>query len=244
MAEPNGYAEGMSVGKQPARIETGVNGLDDILAGGLPAGQMYLLEGTPGTGKTTIAMQFIRTAILAGEPALYITLSESRRELEASAASHGWPPEELSIAEFIPEEASLSPDQQYTVFHPSEVELAATIQKLTDLIDSRKPKRLVIDSLSELRLLAADTMRYRRQLLALKQFFAGRDTTVLLLDDRSAEGSDMQLQSIAHGVLQLNKVPRSYGTTRRQVEIIKMRGSSFREGFHDYTIETGGPAYN
>lgn len=230
----------MALGVKPVRIETGVQGLDDILAGGLPAGQMYLLEGTPGTGKTTIAMQFIRTAILANESALYITLSESRQELEASALSHGWASEELSIAEFIPEEASLNPDQQYTVFHPSEVELATTIQKLTELIESQKPVRLVIDSLSELRLLAADPMRYRRQLLALKQFFAGRDTTVLLLDDRSAESSDLQLQSIAHGVLRLDKVPRSYGVTRRQIEILKMRGSSFREGFHDYTIETGG----
>ncbi len=225
---------------QPARIATGVQGLDNILSGGLPAGQMYLLEGIPGTGKTTIAMQFIRTAIRAGEHALYITLSETKRELEASALSHGWLPGELSIAEFVPEEASLSPDQQYTVFHPSEVELAATIQKLTELIDRERPTRLVIDSLSELRLLAADVMRYRRQLLALKQFFAGRDTTVLLLDDRSGEGSDMQLQSIAHGVLRLDKVPRSYGITRRQIEILKMRGSSFREGFHDYTIQTGG----
>ncbi len=214
--------------------------MDDILAGGLPEGQMYLLEGTPGTGKTTLAMQFIRTAILNGERALYITLSESKRELESSARSHGWTAGELSIAEFIPEEASLSPDQQYTVFHPSEVELATTIQKLTSLIEEQKPARLVIDSLSELRLLAADTMRYRRQLLALKQFFAGRDTTVLLLDDRSAEGSDMQLQSIAHGVMRLNKVQRSYGVTRRQIEILKMRGIAFREGFHDYTIETGG----
>ncbi len=234
------FLKPMLSGMQPARLHTGVQGLDDILGGGLPAGQMYLLEGTPGTGKTTVAMQFIRTAILAGERALYVTLSESRQELEASALSHGWAPGELSIAEFIPEEASLNPDQQYTVFHPSEVELATTVQKLTDLIDSQKPKRLVIDSLSELRLLAADTMRYRRQLLALKQFFAGRDTTVLLLDDRSAEGSDLQLQSIAHGVLRLDKVPRSYGVTRRQIEILKLRGSSFREGFHDYTIETGG----
>jgi circadian clock protein KaiC len=201
---------------------------------------MYLLEGTPGTGKTTLAMQFIRTAIMAGESALYITLSESKRELEASAQSHGWEIHELSIAEFVPEEATLDPEQQYTVFHPSEVELASTIQKLTQLIEAQKPKRLVIDSLSELRLLAADTMRYRRQLLALKQFFAGRDTTVLLLDDRSAEGSDMQLQSIAHGVIRLDKVPRSYGVTRRQIEILKLRGSAFREGFHDYTIETGG----
>ncbi len=222
------------------RIDTGVEGLNDILSGGLPAGQMYLLEGIPGTGKTTIALQFIRTAILAGEAALYVTLSESKRELESSARSHGWAVDELSIAEFIPEEASLSPEQQYTVFHPSEVELASTIQKLTDLIEARKPSRLVIDSLSELRLLAADTMRYRRQLLALKQFFAGRDTTVLLLDDRSAEGSDMQLQSIAHGVLRLDKVQQSYGVTRRHIEILKLRGSSFREGFHDYTIETGG----
>lgn len=223
-----------------ARIDTGVQGFNDILAGGLPAGQMYLLEGTPGTGKTTIALQFIRTAIQAGQRALYITLSESKRELESSASSHGWSADELSIAEFMPEEASLSPEQQYTVFHPSEVELASTIQKLTSLIETVRPTRLVIDSLSELRLLAADTMRYRRQLLALKQFFAGRDTTVLLLDDRSAEGTDMQLQSIVHGVIRLNKVQRSYGVTRRQVEIIKLRGSAFREGFHDYTIETGG----
>ncbi len=223
-----------------SRIDTGISGLNDILSGGLPPGQMYLLEGIPGTGKTTIALQFIRTAIMAGEQALYITLSESKQELEASACSHGWLPEELSIAEFIPEEASLSREQQYTVFHPSEVELAGTIEKLTELIEKIKPSRLVIDSLSELRLLAADTMRYRRQLLALKQFFTGRNTTVLLLDDRSAESSDMQLQSIAHGVIRLDKVPRSYGVNRRQIEILKLRGSSFREGFHDYTITTGG----
>ncbi len=225
---------------ETARIDTGVSGLNDILSGGLPSGQMYLLEGIPGTGKTTLALQFIRTAILAGEKALYITLSESKRELEASARSHGWRNDELAIAEFVPDEASLSAEQQYTVFHPSEVELASTIKRLTEFIDTVKQARLVIDSLSELRLLAADTMRYRRQLLALKQFFAGRDTTVLLLDDRSGEGSDMQLQSIAHGVIRLDKVPRRYGANRRQVEILKLRGSSFREGFHDYTIETGG----
>ena len=230
----------MEISTQLPRIDTGVSGLNDILSGGLPAGQMYLLEGTPGTGKTTLALQFIRTAIMAGESALYITLSESKRELHDSARSHGWSEGEFSIAEFIPAEASLSPEQQYTVFHPSEVELASTIQKLTELIRDRKPTRLVIDSLSELRLLASDTMRYRRQLLALKQFFAGRDTTVLLLDDRSAEGSDMQLQSIAHGVMRLDKVQQSYGATRRHIEILKLRGSSFREGFHDYTIETGG----
>ena len=225
---------------EPRRIATGVEGLDDILSGGLPVGQMYLLEGTPGTGKTTVAMQFIMQGTRAGENALYITLSESKAELESSARSHGWDINELPIAEFLPAEASLNPDQQYTVFHPSEVELASTIQKLTSIVEDRKPARVVIDSLSELRLLAADTMRYRRQLLALKQFFVGRDTTVLLLDDRSAEGSDMQLQSIAHGVIRLEKTQRTYGVTRRQVEIVKMRGSAYREGFHDYTIETGG----
>lgn len=225
---------------EPKRIETGVSGLDDILGGGLPAGQMYLLEGTPGTGKTTLAMQFIMAGIRGGQNALYVTLSESKDELQSTARSHGWNPKEISIEEFIPEEASLSPEQQYTVFHPSEVELATTVKKLTQLIEERKPTRLVIDSLSELRLLAADTMRYRRQLLALKQFFAGRDTTVMLLDDRSAEGSDMQLQSIAHGVLRLDRLKQSYGVNRRHIEILKMRGSKFREGFHDYTIETGG----
>ncbi|MGA8727770.1 MAG: ATPase domain-containing protein [Terracidiphilus sp.] len=222
------------------RIDTGVTGLNDILSGGLPTGQMYLLEGDPGTGKTTLAMQFVIAGVRAGVKALYITLSESRAELENSANSHGWDIAELPIAEFVPAEASLSPEQQYTVFHPSEVELAETIQKLTQLIDQIKPDRLVIDSLSELRLLAADTMRYRRQLLALKHFFAGRDTTVLLLDDRTAEGSDMQLQSIAHGVLRLEKMQRTYGVTRRRIEVIKVRGSAYREGFHDYIIEKGG----
>ena len=160
--------------------------------------------------------------------------------MRSSAQSHGWNVEELPIAEFVPAEANLSPEEQYTVFHPSEVELAGTIQKLTQLIEQVKPDRLVIDSLSELRLLAADTMRYRRQLLALKHFFTGRDTTVLLLDDRTAEGSDMQLQSIAHGVVRLEKLQRSYGVTRRRIEIIKLRGSAYREGYHDYTIIHGG----
>ena len=229
----------MKSGEDSVRIDTGVSGLNDILSGGLPPGQMYLLEGDPGTGKTTLAMQFILAGTRVGDRALYIALSESKSELEGSARSHGWNTEELPIAEFIPAEASLTPEQQYTVFHPSEVELAGTIHKLTQLIDELKPDRVVIDSLSELRLLAADTMRYRRQLLALKRFFAGRDTTVLLLDDRTAEGSDMQLQSIAHGVVRLEKVQRSYGVTRRHVEIIKLRGSAFREGRHDYTIQRG-----
>ena len=150
------------------RLQTGVDGLDNILSGGLPAGQMYLLEGDPGTGKTTLAMQFIMAGVTRGERALYVTLSEPALELQGSAQSHGWDIENIPIAEFVPEEASFSADQQYTVFHPSEVELASTIQRLTAEIEKLNPDRLVIDSLSELRLLASDAMRYRRQLLALK----------------------------------------------------------------------------
>jgi circadian clock protein KaiC len=222
------------------RLDTGTSGLNDLLLGGLPPGQMYLLEGDPGTGKTTLAMQFIRTGVARGESALYITLSEPRSELEASMRSHGWDPAEIPVAEFTPEEASLSPHEQYTVFHPSEIELANTIERLTAVIDEMKPLRLVIDSLSELRLLSGDVMRYRRQLLALKQFFAGRETTVLLLDDKTTDDHEFQLRSIAHGVIHLSKIQRSFGITRRQIEIIKLRGSSYREGFHDYTIRYGG----
>ncbi len=222
------------------RLNTGINGLNEILLGGLPAGQMYLVEGEPGTGKTTVAMQFIREGLLNGEKALYITLSEPRTELEVSIRSHGWDIASIPIAEFTPAEASLSAEEQYTVFHPSEIELATTIERLTKAIDEAKPGRLVIDSLSELRLLASDAMRYRRQLLALKQFFSGRETTVLLLDDRTTDSNDTQLRSIAHGVLNMTKVARSFGTTRRQIEVVKLRGSSYREGYHDYTIRRGG----
>ena len=218
------------------RVSIGITGLDNILQGGLPEGQMYLLEGDPGTGKTTIAMQFLLQGVNDGKKVLYVTLSESRQELEASAESHGWDLTTVPIVEFVPDEASLSVEQQYTVFHPTEVELASTISRLIGEIEEVQPSFLVVDSLSELRLLAADNMRYRRQLLALKQFFAGRNTTVLMLDDRTGNGHDLQLQSIAHGVIRLEKLPRSFGATRRRVEVIKVRGSTFREGFHDYNI--------
>ena len=230
----------MEIRPAPQRLDTGVRGLNAILKGGLPSGQMYLLEGDPGTGKTTLAMQFIIAGQRSGQRGLYITLSEPISELQGSARSHGWNMDDLPIAEFTPDEASLSPEQQYTVFHPSEIELAQTIERLTAEIDRINPDRLVIDSLSELRLLAADQMRYRRQLLALKHFFVGRSTTVLLLDDRTTQGHDLQLQSIVHGVIALEKLPRSYGRTRRQMEVVKLRGSAYREGYHDYTIEYGG----
>ena len=227
----------------PRRLDTGVAGLGDILNGGLPAGQMYLLEGDPGTGKTTLAMQFIMAGMAVGERAVYITLSEPARELRASAASHGWPADALPIVEIVPAEESLSPGEQYTVFHPSEVELASTMGKLLSAIERERPERVVIDSLSELRLLTESAMRYRRQLLALKQYFAGRETTVLLLDDRTGEDRhDLQLHSITHGVIRLEKIPRSFGVTRRHIEILKLRGSAFREGFHDYVIRHGGVA--
>ena len=230
----------MASPKQPQRMTTGVPGLDNLLQGGIPTGQMYLIEGDPGTGKTTLAMQFMIEGVERGGTSLYLTLSEPKSELEASAASHGWSLNAVEIVEFVPDEATLAPDGQYTVFHPSEVELATTIQRLIAEVDRLKPDRLVIDSLSELRLLASDAIRYRRQLLALKHYFAGRNTTVFLLDDRTTDRSDLQLQSIAHGVIRMEKLPRSYGVTRRRIEVIKLRGSAFREGYHDYTLREGG----
>lgn len=223
------------------RIHTGIVGLDDILGGGLPKGHLYLVEGDPGTGKTTLALQFLLEGVRLGESVIYVTLSESRRELEQVVSSHGWSASGLKIFEMVPPEEDLSPEAQYTVFHPSEVELADTITAILEQVDATKPQRVVFDSLSELRMLARDPLKYRRQILALKRHFAGRNCTVLLLDDRTAEGShDLQLQSIAHGVVMMQSLERDFGIKRRRVEIRKLRGSPFREGFHDYTIETGG----
>ncbi len=228
--------------KNQHRLGSGVEGLDDVLAGGLPAGHLYLIEGDPGTGKTTLALQFLLSGASQGESVLYVTLSESARELEDVSASHGWSLEKLKIFELLPDEEHLRPERQYTVFHPSEVELGDTTKAIVAKVEELNPKRVVIDSLSELRMLAQDPLRYRRQILAFKQYFSGKQCTVLMLDDRTNTDRDLQLQSIAHGVLSLENLPRDYGIKRRRMEVLKLRGSSFREGFHDYGIRRGGLA--
>lgn len=226
---------------EPRRLQSGITGLDDILHGGFPSGHLYLIEGDPGTGKTTLALQFLLEGIRQGEKVLYVTLSESRQELEQVAKSHGWPTESLLIFEMIPPEDDLRPEAQYTVFHPSEVELADTIASILAKVNESKPQRLVFDSLAELRMLARDPLKYRRQILALKRHLSGGNITVLLLDDRTSAGTDdLQLQSIAHGVIVMQGVGRDYGVRRRRIEIHKLRGSAFREGYHDYVIQTGG----
>src|SRR5580658_1631682 len=219
---------------------TGIAGLDDILGGGLARNHLYLIEGDPGTGKTTIAMQFLMEGARRGQKGLYVTLSESKTELLEIAASHGWSLEGIEIFELGPDEKNLKPEAQYTVFNPVEIELADTTNAVLSEVERLQPERVVFDSLSELRLLARDSLRYRRQILGLKQYFSGRNCTVLLLDDRTAEHHDLQLQSIAHGVIMMESAEREYGIKRRRLEVKKLRGSWFREGFHDYCIRRGG----
>jgi circadian clock protein KaiC len=223
-----------------ARVSTGCSGLDNILNGGFPRGRLYLIEGDPGAGKTTLAMQFAREGVSKGERALYVTLSESRADLSQAAQSHGLSIDNVEIVELLPNEGDLLPEQQYTVFHPAEVELNDRMQRIVKEIQRVHPDRLVIDALSELRMLAKDPLRYRRQILSLKDFMAGQECTVLLLDDRSSRDPDLQLHSVVHGVVSMDKVPREYGKTRRQIEIVKLRGTAYSEGFHDYAIVTGG----
>ncbi len=219
---------------------TGVDGLDDILGGGLARNHLYLIEGDPGTGKTTIAMQFLMEGTRRGQKGLYITLSESTSELLEIADSHGWSLDDINLFELVADETQLKPEAQYTVFSPSEIELADTTNAVLAEIERVQPMRVVFDSLSEMRLLARDSLRYRRQILGLKKYFAGRNCTVLLLDDRTADIHDLQLQSIAHGVILLESVEREYGIKKRRLEVKKLRGAWFREGFHDYCIQHGG----
>jgi circadian clock protein KaiC len=223
------------------RIETGVAGLDEILGGGLPEGHLYVVEGDPGAGKTTLALQFLLEARKRSEPVLYITLSESTRELEAIGRSHGWSLDGIDLFEMIPSPDSLLPEDQYTVFHPGDVELGNTFKQIFERVDAVKPRRVVLDSLSEIRLLARDLSRYRRQILGLKQFFANRNCAALLLDDRPTGGtSDFTVLSTVHGAISLERFHRDFGAVRRRLQVLKLRGVRFIDGYHDYEIRQGG----
>ena len=219
---------------------TGTPGLDHILDGGFTPNRLYLVEGDPGAGKTTLALCYLLEGAKRGETGLYFTLSESREEVESVASSHGWSLDPIQIVELVASEEALTPDSQYTMYHPAETELAETTRTIIDAVERVKPQRVVIDSLSELRLLAQNPLRYRRQILALKQFFAGRQCTILLLDDRGSEDHDLQVRSIAHGVLTLEQLSPEYGAERRRLRVIKMRGKAYRGGYHDFTIARGG----
>jgi len=227
---------------EPARVSIGNIGLDNILGGGLKPDRVYLVEGRPGTGKTTLALQFLLEGVRRGERCLYVTLSESERELHDVAAGHGWSLEGINVFELVAAEASLDPNRELTFFHPGEIELGETIKQILDRVVEIDPKRVVFDSLSEMRLLAESTLRYRRQILALKNFFAGRRCAVVLVDDISSQEDDFQLHSAVNGVVTLEHLALDYGAERRRLRVVKMRGMSYRGGYHDFIIEKGGLA--
>lgn len=222
------------------RCQTGITGLDDVLDGGLIRNRLYLVDGDPGAGKTTLATQFLREGARLGERCLYITLSETEEELVAGALSHGWTLEGVDILELAADSSDLEAEAQVTMYHPSEVELHDTTRRVLEAVERTNPARVVFDSLSELRLLAQNSLRYRRQILALKQFFIGRHCTVVLLDDKTGQGADLQLHSIAHGVISLEQLAPAYGNARRRLRVVKYRGTGYRGGFHDFTIGSQG----
>lgn len=219
---------------------SGIAGLDYVLTGGFARRRLFLVEGVPGSGKTTLALQFLISGAQAGESVLYVTLSETEEELRAVSGSHGWNLDGIEIRELTSAPSALDGDELNTMFHPSEVELVSTMKPILAEVDKLRPQRVVFDSLSELRLLAGSPLRYRRQILALKQFFATRDCTVILLDDLTATDRDLQVQSIAHGVVMLEQLNSQYGSDRRRLRIVKYRGVNFRGGYHDYIIHKGG----
>jgi circadian clock protein KaiC len=220
--------------------QTGIEGLDNVLAGGMDRGRTFLLEGSPGTGKTTVALQFLLIGAAAGERCLYVTLSETEDELRATAAAHGWVLDGVEIFELIPPENLLDEDQQQSLLYSSDLELGETTKRIFETFERVKPDRVVLDSLSEIRLLAQSSLRYRRQILALKHYFARSDATVLMLDDLTTDVNDKTVHSVAHGVVRLEELAPEYGSERRRLRVIKYRGRRFRGGFHDFTIETGG----
>ena len=222
------------------RLKTGIPGLDTILNGGFPENRLYLMQGEPGTGKTTIAFQFLLEGIKNGETCLYISFSESKEELQSVADSHDWDISKLHLLELGAIEEQLKPESQNTVFYASEVEMSQTTQVLFDEIEKIKPNRVVFDSISEMRMLSESSFRYRRQMLALKQFFALHNSTVVMLDDLTTSPKDLQVQSIVHGVINLQKLHPEFGNERRRINIVKLRGIEYLGGFHDYIIKKGG----
>lgn len=221
-----------------SNVSTGVQGLDDILAGGLPAGRLYVVEGAPGAGKTTLALQFLQEGVRLGEPSLYVALSETRAELDGVASSHRWDLQGIQMMEITPSD-SLQPEADYTLFHASEMELADTVRRILTEVEQLQPRRLVIDSLSELRMLARDPIRYRRQILVLKHFLAGRGCTTLVLDDLGGTPAD-RVDSLMHGAILLEVLAIDFGIERRRARVAKLRGRAFRGGWHDFRIQMGG----
>ncbi|MCP1973116.1 circadian clock protein KaiC [Bradyrhizobium elkanii] len=223
------------------RSATGIDGLDDILEGGLAQNRLHLLEGTPGTGKTTIALQFLLAGARSGETGLYVSLAETEEELRAGAASHGWSIDKrVTICELVPPESVLDPDQHQSLLYSSDLELGETVERIFSAIEQHRPQRIVIDSLSEIRLLAQSSLRYRRQILALKHYFARNKSTVITLDDLTTDSTDRAVHSIAHSVIHLDQLAPNYGAERRRLRVAKCRGQSFRGGYHDFIIGAGG----
>lgn len=222
------------------KADLGVAGLDEITAGGLARGRLFLLEGSPGTGKTTIATQFLLAGAAAGERSLYITLSETEDEFRTGATSHGWSLDGVDIFELVPPESLLDEQQQQSLLYSSDLELGETTRRIFEAFERLKPQRVVLDSLSEIRLLAQSSLRYRRQILALKHYFARSKATVLMLDDLSSEANDRTMHSVAHGVLRLEELSPEYGAERRRLRVVKYRGQKYRGGYHDFVIHTGG----